>query len=128
MHIIRWAFALCIALFAVWYWFPSKVYIFYSPEGSGSINYILNTQHHFVKGGLLPGKVTGDIAPAFPDEDFFMEFYWWKDKERRHCVSITPGWPRTHIYLGADGNIDMGKEGGTHIARLKSCQWDAAKP
>lgn len=128
MRLGRWALALCIALFAIWYWAPPKVYIFYSPEGTKLINYVLNTQHHIVKGDLLPGQVTGDITPAFPDKDFFMEFYWWRDQERRHCVSIMPGWPRTHVYLGADGSIDMSKEGGTHTTRLKKCLWDTVKP
>lgn len=127
-YVWRWILLLFVSLFLFWYYAPPRVYIFYSKDGTKNISYILNTQHKFVKGDLLPGKTTGDVGHVFPNEDFFMEFYWWRDKERRHCISIAPSWPNIKIHLDRDGNVDMSKQGGTDLKRLKECQWDWSKP
>lgn len=37
------------------------------------------------------------------------------------CVSITPKWPSTHIYLDENGNVDNRKGSGTDTDRLKRC-------
>ena len=78
---------------------------------------------------MLPGGGAMDNGVLFPDDEFFMEFSWWsKNSSRNHCISITPEWPNTDIFIDADGNIDMRKESGTDADRLKECQWDLAKP
>ncbi len=119
---------LSAAAIAFWYYAPPKVHVSYSKDGTKNINYILNTQDKIVKGELIRGKSTGDVGHIFPNDEFFMELYWWREKERRHCVSIMPKWPDTHIYLDADGNVDTSERSGTDVDRLKRCEWDTAKP
>jgi len=57
-----------------------------------------------------------------------MEFSWAAENERWHCISITPKWPNTHVFLDADGNIDIEKGSVIDGVRLKECQWDLVKP
>jgi len=57
-----------------------------------------------------------------------MEFSWAVENERWHCISITPKWPNTDIFLDADGNIDIQKGSVLDGVRLKECQWDLVKP
>lgn len=128
LHIGRWIAALLIALIAFWYYAPPRVYIYYSKDGAKDISYILNTQHQNLKGNLLPGETTGDVGHIFPDDEFFMELYWWRDKERGHCVNVTPKWPNTHIYLDANGDIDSSEGSGTDSGRLKQCITDTSRP
>lgn len=128
LGIRRWIALLLIALIAFWYYAPPRVYIFYSVDGTKGISYILNTQHQSVKGDLLPGMTTGDVGHIFPDDKFFMEFYWWRDGERRHCINITPKWPNTHIYLDANGDIDTNDGSRTDSDRLKQCFTDTVPP
>lgn len=127
-HIGRWIALFLVAVVAVWYYAPPKVYIFYAKDGTKDIGYILNTQHRIVKGDLPPGDTTGDVGHIFPDEAFFMEFYWWRKDEQRHCVNITPKWPTTEIHLDLNGNIDTSPGSGTDADHLKQCTTDWAKP
>ncbi|MCI8208557.1 hypothetical protein AUC61_03320 [Pseudomonas sp. S25] len=115
-------------LLVILYYAQPRVYILYSKDGNKNISYILNTEHRFVKGDLLPDRTTGDVGPIFASEKFFMEFYWWGDNERRHCISITPKWPTTEIHLDHNGNIDIRRESETDVDSLKECQFDWAKP
>jgi len=50
------------------------------------------------------------------------------ENQRWHCISITPKWPNTHIFLDADGSIDFHEGSGTDVDSLKECQWDLTKP
>lgn len=112
-----------------WHIALPTVNVHYSKAGRDEFRYIWNVQDRIYKGGMLPGGGAMDNGVLFPDDEFFMEFSWWSNKGgRNHCISITPKWPNTHIYLDADGNIDMRKESGTDAGRLKECQWDLAKP
>lgn len=113
---------------ALWYYAPPKVYIFYSKDGTKDISYVLNTQNRIVRGDLRPNETTGDVGHIFPNEEFFMRFDWWSAGERRHCISITPKWPTTEIYLDRNGDIDRSKGSGTDTDRLKQCLTDTAKP
>lgn len=63
-----------------------------------------------------------------PNSEFFMEFSWHGEQGRWHCISVTPQWPNTAIYLDATGNLDKGKESATTAGRLKPCEWDLARP
>lgn len=104
------------------------VNVHYSKAGSDEFRYIWNVQDRIYKGGMFPGGGAMNNGVLFPSDEFFMEFSWWSKKGgRNHCISITPNWPNTNIYLDADGNIDMREESGTDAARLKECQWDSAK-
>ena len=116
------------ALYSFWYMATPRVGVYYSDKGTGQLSFVWDTQHSIYRGEISPGGVTGDAGHIFPNENFFMEFYWWRDNERRHCISITPKWPAMNIYINADGEIDRSNEGGTDIDRLKECQWDSAKP
>ncbi|AUG42163.1 hypothetical protein CXP47_20520 [Pseudomonas chlororaphis] len=107
------------------------VIVYYPKEAKEKLGSVWNTQHRIYRGGrggLYPGEVTLDFGHIFPNENFFMEFYWWGDKIRNHCVNITPKWPTTRIYLDVDGNIDTRPGSGTDTDRLKQCITDTAKP
>jgi hypothetical protein len=124
---------LCIPLLALLFFLGQAtlepgVTVHYAENGKEELKYIWNVQDRIYKGRMQPGGGTFDSGFIFPDEDFFMQFDWWGDKGRRHCISITPKWPNTEIYLDADGDIDMRKGSGTDVDRLKECQWDLAKP
>lgn len=100
----------------------------YADTGKEELKYIWNVQHRIYKGRMQPGGGTWDSGFIFPDEKFFMQFDWWSDKGRRHCVSIKPRWPRTYIYLDANGDIDTDKAFGTTIDHLDRCRGDWADP
>jgi hypothetical protein len=127
-HIGLWITLLLVMAITIWYCAPPKAYIIYSKNGTKNISYVLNTQHTIVRGDLLPGGTTGDVGHIFPDDKFFMEFHWWREGERRHCVNITPRWPTTEIHLDRNGNIDISKDSGTDADRLKQCITDTSTP
>jgi hypothetical protein len=122
---------LLVPLFAIVIWqiavLPT-VTVHYPVEGEEKLRFVWNVQDRIYKGRMPPGSAVSDDGFLMPDEDFFMVFSWHSEKGRWHCISITPEWPRTHIYLDVYGNIDMRKESGTDIDRLKRCEWDKADP
>ncbi|MEB2517047.1 hypothetical protein SOP85_16585 [Pseudomonas sp. YuFO20] len=100
---------------------------------SASIASFLNTltwnvQDRMYRGRMSLGGSVSDHGYLYPDTEFFMEFSWAVENGRWHCISITPKWPNMHIFLDADGNIDMKKVSGTNVGKLKECQWDLVKP
>ena len=127
-YVKRVAGLLLVALVILWYCAPPRVVIYYSKNGREELSYILNIQHQNDKGTLAPGETTGNTGHIFPDKKFFMEFYWWSDNGRNHCVNITPKWPTTEIHLDLNGNIDSSKGSGTDVDRLKQCITDTASP
>lgn len=117
--------------FAFWYVATPTVTVHYSKEATENLGVVWNTENRIYRsgrGGLYPGETSMDFGHIFPDEGFFMEFYWWGKKTRNHCVNITPKWPTTHIYLDANGDIDRSEDSGTDTYRLKQCITDKAKP
>lgn len=102
--------------------------VHYSKDAVQELRYTWNVQDRIYRGRMSPGGVAIDHGFLSPDAEFFMEFSWAAENKRWHCISITPKWPNTHIYLAADGNIDMREGSGTDVDRLKECQWDLAKP
>ena len=104
------------------------VTVHYAENGKEELKYIWNVQHRIYKGRMQPGGGTSDNGFIFPDEHFFMQLDWWSDKGRHHCVSITPKWPNTDIYLDANGGIDRSEGSGTDEDSLKQCVIDTAKP
>lgn len=102
--------------------------VHYSSDALQELRYIWNVQDRIYKGRMPAGGVVVDHGFLFPDDEFFMEFSWGGESQRWHCISITPKWPNTHIFLDADGNIDMHEGSGTDVDSLKECQWDLAKP
>jgi hypothetical protein len=77
---------------------------------------------------MPPGSSTTDHGFLFPDEKFFMEISWWSNDVRPHCINITPKWPNTHIYLDANGDIDLSEGSGSDSDRFKQCTTDYARP
>lgn len=122
---------LLLALLAFWYIATPTVIVRYSKDATEKLGAVWNTQDRVYRsgrGGLYPGETSVDYGDIFPDGEFFMELYWWGDKTRDHCVNITPKWPRTHIYLDKNGDIDRSEGSGTDTDRLKQCITDTAKP
>ncbi|CRL47746.1 hypothetical protein PSHI_07860 [Pseudomonas sp. URMO17WK12:I11] len=122
---------LMLSPFAFWYVATPTVTVHYSKEATENLGVVWNTENRIYRsgrGGLYPGETSMDFGHIFPDEGFFMEFYWWGKKTRNHCVNITPKWPTTHIYLDANGDIDRSEDSGTDTDRLKQCITDKAKP
>jgi hypothetical protein len=102
--------------------------VHYHKNGQEGVRYAWNVNDQTDRGWFEPGTSVTDKGLLFPDSEFFMEFSWHTETGRWHCVSITPKWPNTDIYLDANGDIDMSEKGGTDVDRLKACQWDTAKP
>ncbi|MNL36098.1 hypothetical protein D3C87_1581650 [compost metagenome] len=120
---------LVLQLMALWniYVLPSAT-VNYSRDAEHGLRYTWNVQDRIYRGRMSPGGATSDHGYLFPDAEFFMEFSWAAENGRWHCISIRPKWPNMHIFLDAEGNIDMRKGSGADVDRLKECQWDLAKP
>ena len=127
----NWLWALCLpllvlilplALYLTWRWvvLPSAV-VYYAEGGKGDIHYGWIVKYQVYRGRLSPGHAITDYGALFPDSAYEMILVWWKDGERSHCVLFTPKWPRTEIYLDADGNIDTREGSGTHKDGWRSC-------
>jgi hypothetical protein len=113
----------------MWQIILPKATVHYSEEGRQEIKFTWNVEDRIYRGKMPPGSLTNDRGVLFPDSEFFMEFSWYNNKKNRwHCVSITPTWPRARIYLDANGDIDIKENSGTDIDRLKVCDWDLVMP
>ncbi|WDG76985.1 hypothetical protein PUP68_23400 [Pseudomonas chlororaphis] len=127
-YVRRVLLLLLLAPVAFWYVATPTVSVYYSQDGKEELRYVWNTQHRIYRGGIHPGESTGDNGFIFPDDEFFMMFYWRSKTGRDHCVGITPKWPNTKIYLDLNGNIDTSEGSGTDTERLGQCKHDRAKP
>jgi hypothetical protein len=117
-----------VLAFVLWRIALPTATVHYSGEGQKDLRYVWNVQDQTYKGQVSPGGRVSDKGVFSPDDEFFMEFSWQSENSRWHCISITPRWPNTDIFLDADGNIDMRRGSGTDVDRLKICEWDQAKP
>jgi hypothetical protein len=114
---------LLLASLILWYVTLPRVVVNYSKEGTEGLRYIWNTQHRIDRGSLIPGEGTADIGHVFPDENFFMVFFWGTAKGTQRCVDITPKWgTTTEINLDSTGRIDTANTTPDVIARLKQCE------
>ncbi len=120
---------LVLCLIALWniYVLPSAT-VNYSKDAKQVLRYTWNVKDRIYRGRISPGDAVSDHGYLIPDTHFFMEFSWAVENERWHCISITPKWPNTDIFLDADGNIDIQKGSVLDGVRLKECQWDLVKP
>lgn len=127
---IRWLWIPLLPLLAIVFWWTAlpTATVHYPQEGHEELRYVWNVEDRIYRGRLPPGGAVSDNGFLSPDSEFFMEFSWRSEKNRWHCISITPKWPNTHIYLDTDGNIDTSAGSGTDADRLKQCEWDLAKP
>ncbi|MGF0239248.1 hypothetical protein ACQR3P_15180 [Rhodococcus sp. IEGM1300] len=104
-----------------WYVAVPVVDIYYSKDGKKEIRYIWNTQHSIHKEGMNPGQSTFETGHIFPNEEFFMIFEWGAREDHVRCISITPKWTRTKIYLDSNGAIDTHKTAPGDLSRIKKC-------
>lgn len=113
---------LALCLIALWdvYVLPGAT-VNYSKDAKQGLRYTWNVQDRIYRGRMSPGNAVSDHGYLFPDTEFFMEFSWAAENERWHCISITPKWPNTHVFLDADGNIDIEKGSVIDGVRLKEC-------
>lgn len=130
---IRWIWIPILVMlpvlgFVLWRIALPTATVHYSGEGQNDLRYVWNVQDQTYKGQFSPGGRVSDKGVFSPGDEFFMEFSWQSGESRWHCISITPKWPDTDIFLDADGNIDMQRGSGTDVDHLKVCEWDQAKP
>ncbi|WP_223457792.1 MULTISPECIES: hypothetical protein [unclassified Pseudomonas] len=126
-YLKRRLLTLLLLIYLVWYVTVPRVKIYFSEEGNGKMEFILNTQHDIFRGDISPGESTGGAGHLFPDDDFFMRLDW-TASNKSHCVMISPSWPTTSIYIAADGVLDKSPSSGTDSDRLKQCITDTASP
>ncbi|WP_374730000.1 hypothetical protein [Pseudomonas baetica] len=111
-----------IALLAAWYTATPGVIIHYSKEGKDELRLVWDTRHDIHRERMLPGEATSDVGHIFPDEDFFMVFFWGPIKGSMRCIDITPKrWATIDIYLTESGRVDINKTAPDVITRLKRC-------
>jgi hypothetical protein len=108
--------------YSYWGFVVPSVDVYYSENATEPLRVIWNTQNSIYRAQVLPGEMTGDFGHLFPDDSFFMEFDFWTDGGAGGCVSITPKWLTTNIYIGSDGEIDMSPTGGTDTDRIRPCR------
>ncbi|RZO08833.1 hypothetical protein EKG40_10755 [Pseudomonas moorei] len=109
-----------LLIYFAWYVSVPRVKVYYSDEAAGKLEFVLNTQHDIFRGEISPGQSTGGPGHLFPDDNFFMQFDW-TVSQKSHCVIISPVWPTTRLYIGADGALNSSPNSGTDSDRLKEC-------
>lgn len=112
--------AILFMVYFIWYVFVPRAKIYYSEEGAGELNFVLNTQHDIFRGEISPGHSTGGPGHLFKDDNFFMQFDW-TVSGKSHCIRINPEWPTTSLYIGADGVLDTGRTSAADSNRLAKC-------
>lgn len=121
---VRYLFLfLLIAPLVTWYFAIPGVIVHYPKEATDELRLIWDTHDRITRQRMLPGEATSELGHVFPNESFFMVFFWWTDKGLRKCIDITPKrWTTIDIYLDATGRIDTTKTAADVIARLKKCE------
>ncbi|RMS28058.1 hypothetical protein ALP71_03650, partial [Pseudomonas coronafaciens pv. garcae] len=113
---------LLIAPLVAWYFAAPGVIVHYPKEATDELRLIWNTHDQITRQRMLPGEATSEFGHVFPDENFFMVFFWWTDRGIRKCIDITPKrWATIDIYLDDKGGIDTAATDHDVIARLKQC-------
>lgn len=120
---LTWTLVMLAIQLSILFWYVAKpdVTVHYSAQGPGTLSYVLNIEDSIERGRLEPGHSFSDNGFIFPADDFFMQFDWWFDGGS-HCVQIKPKWPKTHIYIDANGELDRRPESGTDMDRLLRCK------
>lgn len=115
-----------MAALGTWYLATPGVIVHYSREATDELRLIWDTDDRISRERMLPGEATSELSPIFPDENFFMVFFWWTDKGFRQCIDITPKrWATIDIYLERTGKIDTEKTAPEVMARLKKCEGES---
>lgn len=117
---IRRLLAILLLMYFVWYASVPRVKVYFSEAGGGKLSFVLNTQHDIFRGEISPGQSTGGPGHIFKGDNFFMQFDW-AVSGKSHCVRISPKWPATSIYIGADGALDSGRISTIDSDRLTEC-------
>lgn len=112
-----------IVLLTAWYAATPSVVIHYPKEATDELRLVWDTQHQIHRERMLPGEASSDVGHLFPDEDFFMVFFWGPIKGHMRCIDITPKrWATLDIYLTESGRVDINKTSPAIIERLKKCE------
>lgn len=116
-------FFLLIAPLVTWYFATPGVIIHYPKEATDELRLLWNTHDQITRQRMLPGEATSEFGYVFPDENFFMMFFWWTDRGLRKCIDITPKrWTTIDVYLDGTGKVDVERTDPDVIARLKRCE------
>ncbi|WDH45146.1 hypothetical protein PUP66_18745 [Pseudomonas chlororaphis] len=120
---VRYLFLfLLIASLVAWYCATPGVIVHYPKEATDELRLIWDTHDQITRQRMLPGEATSELGHIFPDENFFMVFFWWTDRGFRKCIDITPKrWATIDIYLDRTGRVDIERTTPDVIARLKKC-------
>jgi hypothetical protein len=119
-YVRRGLLTLLLLIYLVWYVAVPRVKVYFSDEGSGKFEFVLNTQNDIFRGEIFPGESTGGPGHLFPDDNFFMRLDW-TASNKSHCIMISPNWPTTNVYIAADGNLDKSSSSGTDLEQLDKC-------
>ncbi|OEO25656.1 hypothetical protein AX279_12310 [Pseudomonas sp. J237] len=101
-----------------------RVSVFYSDEATVMIDYHWADNQSTYDGILPPGSYAIEAVDLVREAGYRVEFYWKPKGGRYHCISITPNWPRTVIYLDENADIDYSK--GTDGELISKCPNDWA--
>lgn len=116
------ALFLLIAPCVAWYFATPCVVIHYPEAARDELRLIWDTHDQITRQRMLPGEATAEFGHVFPDENFFMVFFWWTDGGLRECIDITPErWKTIDIYLDRNGKLDTERTAPNIISRLKKC-------
>lgn len=118
-----WLAAAAASLRYGWYLLPHAS-VYYPDSAVGEIEIIWDTNGRLSENGIYPGGSTTEFFGVGRDEGYYVEFYWKPKGGRYHCISITPNWPRTVIYLDQNADIDYSK--GTDAELISKCPNDWA--
>lgn len=119
-YLKRRLLTLLLLIYLVWYIAVPRVKVYFSEDGSGKLEFVLNTQNDIFRGEIFPGESTGGPGHLFSDGDFFMRLDW-TASNKSHCIMINPSWPTTNIYIAADGTLDKSSSSGTDLEQLDKC-------
>ncbi|MGE1152307.1 hypothetical protein [Pseudomonas kitaguniensis] len=112
-----------VVLLLVWNFATPGVIIHYSKDAKDELRLIWDTHDQVTRQRMLPGEATSERGHIFPDENFFMVFFWWTDKGLRNCIDITPKrWTTIDIYLDEAGQISTTNTSPDVISRIKRCE------
>ncbi|WP_447651810.1 hypothetical protein [Pseudomonas abietaniphila] len=117
---------LLIAPLVAWYSATPGVIVHYPEEATDELGLIWDTNDQISRQRMLPGEATSELGHVFPDENFFMLFFWWTDRGLRKCIDITPKrWATIDIYLDKAGRIDIERTTPDVNERLKKCDGES---
>ncbi|WP_239655556.1 hypothetical protein [Pseudomonas marincola] len=124
---IRWWMWLVVAFVCMRYGslVMPRVSVHYAEDAPKELRFVWEDNRRTYDSAIYPGGYTIELLDIVRDEDYYVEFIWWQPNGgRTHCVSVTPKWPNTVIYLDKNADIDYSKD--TDADRLHRCAYMSA--